>query len=165
MRRGSRTNELSDRTKAGRARIQPWRPRLRAVGAGTQRFFGWMGKAAASMRWLLVISTGCMPDHPAEHALAAAAYAAPTTTASLLKTPVGRGIVVEGVAVTEDEILWLARTIFSETKRPHEQELVAWVVRNRVETGYRGNATYEAAVLDVISSAPSIRTRRRARST
>ena len=32
------------------------------------------------------------------------------------------------------EILWLARAMYSETKRPHEQELVAWVVRNRLES-------------------------------
>ncbi len=41
------------------------------------------------------------------------------------------------------EILWLARIVYSETKRPHEQRLVAWVVRNRVDTGYTGR-TYEA---------------------
>jgi len=46
------------------------------------------------------------------------------------------------------ETLWLARAIYSETKRPHEQELVAWVVRNRVDTGYRGSTTYREAVLD-----------------
>jgi hypothetical protein len=50
-------------------------------------------------------------------------------------------------AVSEDA-LWLARVIYSETKRPDEQELVAWVVRNRVETAYRGNGTYRAVVLD-----------------
>ncbi len=44
--------------------------------------------------------------------------------------------------------LWLARAIYSETKLPHEQELVAWVVRNRVETAYRGNRTYRETVLD-----------------
>jgi hypothetical protein len=44
--------------------------------------------------------------------------------------------------------LWLARAIYSETKLPHEQELVAWVVRNRVETGYRGKSTYRSVVLD-----------------
>ena len=47
-----------------------------------------------------------------------------------------------------DDVLWLARCIYSETKRAHEQELVAWVIRNRVETRYRGNASYEDAVLD-----------------
>ncbi|MEM0963509.1 MAG: hypothetical protein AAGK21_13340 [Bacteroidota bacterium] len=47
-----------------------------------------------------------------------------------------------------DDVLWLARCIYSETKRAHEQELVAWVVRNRVETEYRGVDTYEGAVLD-----------------
>lgn len=44
--------------------------------------------------------------------------------------------------------LWLARAIYSETKLPHEQELVAWVVRNRVETEYRGKDTYKEVVLD-----------------
>jgi hypothetical protein len=48
----------------------------------------------------------------------------------------------------DSETLWLARVIFSETKQPEEQELVAWVVRNRVETGYRGKRTYRDAVLD-----------------
>ncbi len=47
-----------------------------------------------------------------------------------------------------DETLWLARCIYSETKRPLEQELVAWVVRNRVETAYRGEDTYRQVVLD-----------------
>lgn len=47
-----------------------------------------------------------------------------------------------------DDVLWLARCIYSETKRPEEQELVAWVVRNRVETRYRGKSTYRDVVLD-----------------
>ena len=42
----------------------------------------------------------------------------------------------------ESEILWFARILYSETKDANEMRLVAWVVRNRVETGYRGN-TYE----------------------
>jgi hypothetical protein len=46
------------------------------------------------------------------------------------------------------ETLWLARAIFSETKRPEEQMLVAWVIRNRVETRFRGRNTYHAVVLD-----------------
>ena len=50
-------------------------------------------------------------------------------------------------AVTDD-VLWLARCIYSETKRAEEQELVAWVIRNRVETGYRGQDTYQGVVLD-----------------
>jgi hypothetical protein len=48
----------------------------------------------------------------------------------------------------DNETLWLARAIYSETKRPEEQELVAWVVRNRVETHYRGRASYQGVVLD-----------------
>jgi hypothetical protein len=48
----------------------------------------------------------------------------------------------------KESTLWLARAIYSETKLPHEQELVAWVIRNRVETGYRGRTTYEEVILD-----------------
>lgn len=48
----------------------------------------------------------------------------------------------------DSETLWLARVIFSETKRPDEQALVAWVVRNRVDTRFRGRGTYEGVVLD-----------------
>lgn len=48
----------------------------------------------------------------------------------------------------DESTLWLARATFSETKLPHEQELVAWVVRNRVETNYRGKTTYREVVLD-----------------
>jgi len=48
----------------------------------------------------------------------------------------------------DEPTLWLARAIYSETKLPHEQELVAWVVRNRVETRYRGERTYQEVVLD-----------------
>lgn len=48
----------------------------------------------------------------------------------------------------DSETLWLARAIYSETKQIHEQELVAWVIRNRVETGYRDKHTYEGVVLD-----------------
>ena len=44
--------------------------------------------------------------------------------------------------------LWLARCIYSETKRAEEQELVAWSIRNRVETSYRGESTYKGVVLD-----------------
>jgi hypothetical protein len=47
-----------------------------------------------------------------------------------------------------EDVLWLARCIYSETKRAEEQELVAWVVRNRVETEYRGQDTYRGVVLD-----------------
>ncbi|NBB87960.1 MAG: hypothetical protein GVY12_17305 [Bacteroidetes bacterium] len=50
-------------------------------------------------------------------------------------------------AFDADEVLWLARCIYSESNRPHEQELVAWVVRNRVETGFRGGS-YRDVVLE-----------------
>jgi hypothetical protein len=48
----------------------------------------------------------------------------------------------------DPETLWLARAIYSETKRADEQVLVAWVIRNRVETGYRGKSSYTEVVLD-----------------
>lgn len=51
-------------------------------------------------------------------------------------------------ADVDESTLWLARAIYSETKLLHEQELVAWVVRNRVETRYRGKSTYREVVLD-----------------
>lgn len=41
------------------------------------------------------------------------------------------------------EILWLARIMYSETKRADEQRIIGWVVRNRVDTGYTGR-TYES---------------------
>ncbi|HLA64174.1 MAG TPA: cell wall hydrolase [Rhodothermales bacterium] len=47
-----------------------------------------------------------------------------------------------------EDVLWLARCAYSETKTASEQELVAWVIRNRVETGYRGQHTYRDVVLD-----------------
>lgn len=47
-----------------------------------------------------------------------------------------------------EELLWLARCIYSETKRPIEQLYVAWVIRNRVESQYRGKTSYKSVVLD-----------------
>lgn len=46
-----------------------------------------------------------------------------------------------------DEVVWLARCLYSESDRADEQRLVAWVVRNRVETGFRGT-TYRSVVLE-----------------
>ncbi len=48
-----------------------------------------------------------------------------------------------------DEVVWLARCVLSESDRSDEQELVAWVVRNRVETAYRGE-TYREVVLETL---------------
>ena len=66
-------------------------------------------------------------------------------------TPVSLGEVKVEAKVYEanaEDVLWLARCIYSETNQPHEQELVAWVVRNRVETQYRGRTNYRDVVLD-----------------
>jgi hypothetical protein len=62
-----------------------------------------------------------------------------------------------------EEVLWLARGIYSESNRVHEQELVAWVIRNRVETNYRGSS-YRGVVLEPLQfSAFNSPTQRRAR--
>lgn len=47
----------------------------------------------------------------------------------------------------DEEILWFARAVYSESKRADEQEMVAWVVRNRVESCFRGHCTYKETVL------------------
>lgn len=44
------------------------------------------------------------------------------------------------------EILWLARAVYSETKIKEEQLIVAWVIRNRVESEKFGD-TYRDVVL------------------
>lgn len=48
-------------------------------------------------------------------------------------------------AFVAEETLWLARAIYSETKRPAEMRLVAWTIRNRVEQEYKGS-TYQEVV-------------------
>ena len=55
-------------------------------------------------------------------------------------------ISVLGFSKVDDEILWFARTIYSETKKAEEQKLVAWVIRNRVDSGLYGDS-YEDVVL------------------
>ncbi|MEK7606389.1 MAG: cell wall hydrolase [Patescibacteria group bacterium] len=45
-----------------------------------------------------------------------------------------------------DEVLWLARAVYSESKRAEEQALVAWVIRNRVESTFFPD-TYRDVVL------------------
>lgn len=75
----------------------------------------------------------------------------PSVTATAVGAPriVGNVVVeAERPVADPEDVLWLARCIYSETKQPHEQELVAWVVRNRVETSYRGSDTYREVVLD-----------------
>lgn len=45
------------------------------------------------------------------------------------------------------EILWLGRILYSESKVREEQIIVAWVVRNRVESEYRGAKSYKEVAL------------------
>lgn len=53
----------------------------------------------------------------------------------------------EASGVSQSELMWLARTIYLETDRLHEMEKVGWVIRNRVETQYLGDETYNGVVL------------------
>lgn len=46
----------------------------------------------------------------------------------------------------DEEILWLARVIFSETKDADEMEKIAWVVRNRVKDGRWGYSYKKVAL-------------------
>ena len=98
-------------------------------------------------------------------AVAVTAAAAPAS-GSLHATPIDPDDAESRLArltpIQMDEVIWLARCIYSESDRPHEQELVAWVVRNRVETEYRGR-TYREVVLEARQfSAFNAPTKRRA---
>jgi hypothetical protein len=97
--------------------------------------------------------SGQLDDAVASSSVAAAGALAPDTLAAepeprpdLIKD--AQRLPILPPDAIDSETLWLARCIYSETKRPHEQALVAWVVRNRVETGYRGKRTYKESVLD-----------------
>ena len=46
----------------------------------------------------------------------------------------------------KEEILWLSRAIYSETKNESEMRLIAWVIRNRVENAYWSDTTYKQVV-------------------
>ena len=49
-------------------------------------------------------------------------------------------------AVARQEVLWFARALYSESKRSDEQRLIAWVIRNRVESPHYPD-TYKEVVL------------------
>lgn len=70
---------------------------------------------------------------------------APLSTAAATPDPFARLASLRPYEM--DEVLWLARCLLSESNRANEQRLVAWVVRNRVETQYRGGA-YREVVLE-----------------
>ena len=101
---------------------------------------------------LLVASLlGLAPFDSLPETLAAPADRAPTDTSSSsvhAALPVPVVLAASAESYISQDVLWMARCIYSETKRPEEQELVAWVVRNRVETAYRGKRTYRDVVLD-----------------
>ena len=88
-------------------------------------------------RWLPILALLTLV--PGQYA---AAQRSALSTATDLRTRLG-----QLAPIQQDEVLWLARCIYSESDRAHEQRLVAWVVRNRVETKYRGE-TYRKVILE-----------------
>lgn len=81
----------------------------------------------------------------------AARAPAPVRATATIRLSDALRAIVPGAGKTmliDPETLWLARCMYSESDLPHEQELVAWVVRNRVATAYRGQRTYRDVVLD-----------------
>lgn len=55
-------------------------------------------------------------------------------------------VIVE--AQQREEVLWTARALYSETRRPHEMWYVGWVIRNRVEARFRNKRSYKEVILD-----------------
>jgi len=68
--------------------------------------------------------------------------------ATLLPASLHAQIMGNSCSISEDqeEILWFARAVFSETKETDEMVLIAWVIRNRVDDAYRGDDTYFSVV-------------------
>ena len=55
----------------------------------------------------------------------------------------------EGLSGAERrEVLWTTRAVLSETKNPREMLLIANVIRNRADLGYRGRETAKEVILD-----------------
>lgn len=48
----------------------------------------------------------------------------------------------------ETQIRWLGLCLRSESDRPHEWPYIAWAVRNRVLSKYRGKEAYQEVILD-----------------
>lgn len=72
-------------------------------------------------------------------------FQAQTLFADVAKSPV-RAYTDYSSSEAQD-ILWLARIVYSETKVREEQIIVAWVVRNREESGFMGAETYKDVAL------------------
>ena len=50
-------------------------------------------------------------------------------------------------SIEAQDILWLGRILYSESKVREEQIMVAWVVRNRAESSFRGADSYKDVAL------------------
>ena len=77
--------------------------------------------------------------------LAMLAFQAQSLFAEVTKSPLRA--YTDNQSAEAQDILWLARIIYSETKVREEQIVVAWVVRNRVETNFRGAESYKDVAL------------------
>lgn len=74
-----------------------------------------------------------------------------TTKAQLKKTTDSLRWYTTGPPANEnvdDDVLWFARALYSETNRRREMIAVGWSIRNRVETCYRGRCTYTSVTTD-----------------
>ncbi len=68
-----------------------------------------------------------------------------TTSPALLDAPAAEAIILN--EKDKMEMLWFARAIYSESKNREEQYLIAWVIRNRVESRHKGAESYQETVL------------------
>ena len=57
-------------------------------------------------------------------------------------------LAVINAALSNPEVLWTARALYSETRRDHEMWYLGWVIRNRVEVNFGGKDTYKTVILD-----------------
>ena len=64
----------------------------------------------------------------------------------LEKVIVERDSLEKYISENNEEILWLTRTLLSETDRIEEMSYVAWVIRNRVDLKFLGDSTYHEVV-------------------
>jgi hypothetical protein len=80
-----------------------------------------------------------------ERELEATGRALPQLWRDALTHPIGVQALKRDI---QSSVLWVARVLWTESNDPEEFPQIVWVVRNRVETGYRGKKFYRTAILD-----------------
>lgn len=71
--------------------------------------------------------------------------AKPVSSHEVYGNEVSQRVSVYGVS--SKDVLFAARTLWSESERLDERRLIMWSIRNRVESHYWGDSTYTATVL------------------